>query len=78
VVGVILNLSIWFALHVFFTSVETVSWGVVHTSLPDISPINWRAVIIAICAGIALLRFHTGIIKVLVVAAFAGWVTSLI
>jgi chromate transporter len=78
VVGVILNLSIWFALHVFFTSVETVSWGVVHTSLPDISTINWRAVIIAICAGIALLRFHTGIIKVLVVAAFAGWVTSLI
>ena len=78
VVGVILNLSIWFALHVFFTSVETVSWGVVHTSLPDISTINWRAVIIAICAGIALLKFHTGIIKVLVVAAFAGWVTSLI
>ncbi len=78
VVGVILNLSIWFALHVFFTSVETVSWGVVHTSMPDISTINWRPVIIAICAGIAMLKFHTGIIKVLVVAAFAGWVTSLI
>ena len=78
VVGVILNLSIWFALHVFFTSVETVSWGVVHTSMPDISTINWRAVAIAICAGIAMLRFHAGIIKVLVVAAFAGWATSLI
>lgn len=78
VVGVILNLSIWFALHVFFGSVETYSWGLIETSLPDLTTINWRAVFIAIGAGIALLKFHTSIVKVLLPAALAGWLTSLL
>ncbi len=77
VVGVILNLSIWFALHVFFGSVETFSWGLIEMSLPDLTTINWRAVIIAVGAGIALLKFHTSIVKVLLPTALAGWLTSL-
>ena len=78
VVGVILNLSIWFALHVFFDSVGTLSWGIVETSAPHIDTLNWKAVLIAVGAGIALLKFHTGMIKVLAVAALAGWATSLV
>ena len=78
VVGVILNLSIWFALHVFFDSVGALSWGIVETSAPHIDTLNWKAVLIAIGAGIALLKFHTGMIKVLAVAALAGWATSLV
>ena len=77
VVGVILNLSIWFALHVFFQTVETVSWGPIQTSLPNLGTIIWPAVFIAIGAGFALLKFHIGIIKVLTAAAFSGWLASL-
>ncbi len=35
VVGVIANLSLWFALHVFFAQVDLVTWGPVTTIWPD-------------------------------------------
>ena len=51
VVGVIANLSVWFALHVLFAQVETVEAGVARYSVPVWSSLDLRA------AGLAALAF---------------------
>lgn len=72
VVGVILNLSVWFALHVLFRRVNDVQWGVMQLTVPDIASIDWSAAGIALIAAILLFRFHAGIMTTLFVAAALG------
>lgn len=55
VVGVIANLSLWFAAHVFFSTVQTVDIGVLHTILPAISSLQPIAVILALVSAALLL-----------------------
>jgi len=69
VVGVILNLSLWFALHVFFARLEPVVAGPVKLMVPDVSSLDWSAVAIAVVAGFLLLRQHWGVPAVLGVSA---------
>ncbi len=65
VVGVVLNLSVWFALHVLFRSVADVDFGLVHTSVPDLTSLDWRAALLALLAAVLLFRFHTSMLVVL-------------
>ena len=69
VVGVILNLSIWFALHVFFGSVQSKSYGPVNTTVPDFSTLDWRVVVLTLASGFVLFRLHWGIAKMLLAMA---------
>lgn len=69
VVGVILNLSIWFSLHVFFGSVESWDNGLIKTSIPDLATIDWRVVVLTIASGFVLFRLHWGIAKLLLAMA---------
>ncbi len=69
VVGVILNLSIWFALHVFFRDVTLVEQGVFHFWTPDIATLDLNVVLLAVVSGVLLLRFHWNIPGVLAIAA---------
>ncbi len=63
VVGVILNLSVWFAIHTLFREVHE---GGAPSGLDP-----W-ALLIATGATVALLRFHQGMLRVLAVSALAG------
>ena len=72
VVGVIANLAVWFALHVLFGDVHAYSIGPFDLPAPDLASFDVAAAVIAIAAGIALLRFHANLIAVLVLAALAG------
>ncbi len=72
VVGVILNLSIWFALHVLFVTVEKTTSGPLTLWVPDPSSLDWRVVVLAIVAAILLLGLRTGLATVLAVAALGG------
>ena len=66
VVGVILNLAVWFALHVFFSNqVSTVAYGPLNLTVPALAGLDWKVVVLAIISGIALLRLHMNIIWVL-------------
>ncbi len=76
VVGVILNLSIWFSLHVFFSEVSREVYGILVLWLPDLASFDWRVPVIAGICGLLLLRLHWGLIKVLGVAASLGVVLS--
>lgn len=72
VVGVIANLSIWFALHTFFSRAQAYPLPGLHVSLPDPSSLNLAAVVIAAGAGVALLRMKLGMLPVLGACAGAG------
>ena len=72
VVGVVLNLSVWFALHVFFEVVTATKWGVVTLWIPDLASLDWRVPVLAALCGLLLLRFHVGLIWVLLTAALGG------
>ena len=68
VVGVILNLSVWFGLHVFFAKVEPIKAGPLTLWLPDLASIDLAAVMLALIAGVALLRLHLGLAWTLALA----------
>lgn len=72
VVGVVLNLAIWFALFTLFNDVTE------HRRLgallyqPDLSTLNWAAVAIAAGAAIAIFRYNTQTLRVVGAAAVVG------
>lgn len=72
VVGVIANLALWFGLHVLFAEVADMRFGPLILSLPDLASFDPAAALIAAAAGLALLRFHVGVVVVLIGAAAAG------
>jgi chromate transporter len=78
VVGVIANLSLWFALHVLFRSVGEQDLGVGKIWWPDWASLDWRALVIAAGAVLLLFRFKLGIIKLLGVAALAGMIAAML
>ena len=78
VVGVILNLSVWFALQVGFEDVARASLGPLRAWWPDVATLDWRVPAIAVIAGVFLLRRHWSIPATLVVSALAGLTLSAI
>ena len=78
VVGVIANLALWFGLHVLFAEVATTELGPVSLPTPDLRGFDWAAAVIALGAAIALLRFHIGVVTVLLAAAVAGMALRLL
>jgi len=72
VVGVILNLSLWFALHVGFRSVGEATLGPIHLPLPDPTSADMLAILLAVLASYLLLLGHWGLGKVLALSAFLG------
>ncbi len=72
VVGVILNLSIWFALHVFFRDVTPTRYGPVTLWQPDTATLDWRVIALALLSGALMLRFHWSILRVLGLSALLG------
>jgi len=75
VVGVILNLTIWFGLHVFFAKVELIEVGILKLWTPDMATLDWRVVVLSVISGLALLRFHLGLAWTLILAGglALGW-----
>ena len=75
VVGVILNLAVWFSLHTIFGNVDEVHVGGVRLFMPDFETIDPVSAVIAVGAFIATLRLKTGMFKTLAgsVAVGALW-----
>ncbi len=69
VVGVIANLSLWFALHIFFGTVSQVSFGPIRSIFPDLTTLQPIALGLAIVAGILLLWRHWSLPLVLSISA---------
>ena len=72
VVGVILNLTIWFALHVLFARVEEVRAGPLRWYALDTATFDWRAAALALVAAILMLRLHRGLVETVAGMALLG------
>ena len=72
VVGVILNLAIWFSLNVIFGTVNEVYFGPLRLYIPDLATIDWASLFIAVAAFIALFRFKVSMMWTLAGAALVG------
>jgi chromate transporter len=72
VVGVILNLAVWFAMHVSFANVHEITTTVGKMSIPEWSTLRIDSIVLSIAAAIAMLRFKVGMIPVLITCGLAG------
>ena len=77
VVGVILNLAVWFGLHVFFGTVTLTEAWRLRFWLPALTTLDWRVVALAAISAVLLLRRHWSIPSVLGVAAGLALVLKL-
>ena len=76
VVGVILNLSIWFSLHVFFADVSMQRVGLLVLWEPVLATLDWRVLLLSLVCAVLLLRYHWSISRVLLLSAAGGVVLS--
>lgn len=72
VVGVILNLAVWFGLHALFGQLHVKHAFGTTLSIPVWSTVNWAALAISAAAMLALFRFKLGMIPVLAASCLAG------
>jgi chromate transporter len=72
VVGVILNLSVWFALHTLFGGVTQRTYGPLHVDVPDWSTLDPAPLVLAAGAYIAMARYKVGMGWTLLVSAVLG------
>lgn len=77
VVGVILNLSLWFGLHVFFGEVHRAE-AIVPVWVPRFETFDAASFALSILAGLALLHFKLGIPKTLALAGALGVIYRLL
>jgi chromate transporter len=72
VVGVVLNLAIWFAIHTIFRETWTVRSMGLSFDAPVPASINPGAFLLSVAAIIAMFRFKTGMIPTLAACSIAG------
>ncbi len=72
VVGVILNLALWFAIHVVSRQMVSVDWHGIGPHLPVLSSVDWRAAALSAMALLAMFRLRLGMLSTLVVCGLAG------
>jgi chromate transporter len=72
VVGVVLNLSVWFALHVLFGKVTERHAGILRWYAFDPLALDLRAAGLAVLAAILAFGLHRGLIEVVVAMAALG------
>lgn len=60
IVGVVLNLAVWFALHVLIAQLHEIHGFGFTVDAPRLSSVKVASLILALCAMIAVLRFKIG------------------
>jgi chromate transporter len=72
VVGVILNLALWFGLHLVFRDRVAFRGLGLHLDLPVLASVDWAALALVVAALVATLRFRVGLAPLLTGAAALG------
>lgn len=78
VVGVILNLAVWFAVHTLFGAVTVLAAGPLRLELPVPATIILPSALLAVAAAVALFRFRMSVLPVLGLSALAGMLWTLL
>ncbi len=72
VVGVVLNLAIWFAIHTVFREVDPVRVFPLAFDAPRLTSVDPWALVLSVAAAVAIFRFKVGMIPTLVGCCGAG------
>lgn len=72
VVGVILNLTVWFALHTVFRTTARLHFWPLNFDAPVLASLNPWALLLSLAAILAMLRFKLGMIATLAASSAAG------
>jgi len=72
VVGVVLNLAIWFAVHTLFRETIPIRTTLFAFDAPKLETVDPWALAIAVVAAVAIFRFSVGIIPTLLACSLAG------
>jgi chromate transporter len=72
VVGVILNLALWFSIHTVFREVRPLRWFGIGFDVPVPATMNVWAFALSAAAVVAIFRFRIGMITVLAACSAAG------
>ena len=72
VVGVILNLAVWFALQVLFAERHEMRWLGAKLDVPVLASASLPSILLAAAAAVAVFRFKAGMVPVLLVCSLAG------
>jgi chromate transporter len=72
VVGVILNLALWFAIHTIFQEVRTVRGYGFDFIAPVLTSVDPWALALSIAAAVAIFRFKVGMMATLAACSLAG------
>ncbi|MBE0579900.1 chromate efflux transporter [Devosia sp.] len=78
VVGVILNLAIWFGMHVVFNDVQRITWGPLNMALPVLPTIDWMALALCMLAGFLVFRTKLGMLWTLALFGVLGVAVGLL
>ena len=78
VVGVVLNLAVWFGMHVVFRDVDAFEFGLVSVPLPSLSSTDFSALGLTVFAIWLTFGRHLGLFVTLGLTAAAGIVVSYI
>jgi chromate transporter len=76
--GVILNLALWFAIHVMFSRVSELRAGPVRMPLADAASLDIRMLALSLASGFMLLRLHWSLHRTLAVTAALGVLVALV
>jgi len=77
IVGVVLNLALWFAINTLFTSVREVTAFGGPVPVPVWTSVDWFAVTVAVVVFVGLWRYRWNVVPVVAASAVAGVVFTL-
>ncbi|WP_457797191.1 chromate efflux transporter [Methylocystis sp. S23] len=72
VVGVILNLAVWFGVHAIFRETVAVDAYGLSLDAPVLASVDFRSLALSVAAAIAIFRFRVGILQTLAGSCVAG------
>jgi len=78
VVGVILNLAVWFSIHTLFARVGEVRFLGARLLVPDWTTLDPASLLLAVAAMVALFRFKLGMVPVLLGSVAVGAAVALL
>ena len=74
----LLNLSLWFGLHVLFHEVAERHWGPLRWLAPELASLDVLSAALSLFAMLALFRFHLGVALTLACSAGLGALAELL
>lgn len=78
IVGVILNLAVWFALHILFSQTTPIQGFGISFDAPVLSSLNIASFVLTLGAMIAVFRFKVGMLSVLAACSILGLIYGVV